>query len=155
MAKTVLAGILAVTVIGCTKSAEPASVMSVDAIALDGYDPVAYFVSAQAHRADGSYSYSYENLNWYFQSSENLERFKADPRAYIPEFGGFCALELADEDLVTADPQQWHIHNGRLYLFNDEDAKKEWFSQMVMVLPAAYKAWDAIRNPVEETEEED
>lgn len=145
-----LAGALALCISGCAKTAEPASIMSVEQVALDGYDPVAYFTSAKAHKADGSYSYSYENLTWNFETNDNLESFKADPAKYIPVFGGFCAYALADEELVYSDPRFWHIHNGQVYLFSSEDDLKEWFRDMDTMIVKAQAYWDILKNPSEE-----
>lgn len=141
---------LALAVTGCVKKAEPASIMSVEQIALEGYDPVAYFVSGEAYKADGSYTYSYEGLTWHFQTDANLESFKADPAKYIPVFGGFCAYELADEELAYSKPEFWHIHNGQVYLFSSNSAKEKWFRAMDTMIPKAQKQWDALKNPTEE-----
>lgn len=135
---------------GCLKKAEPAAIMSVEQVALEGYDPVAYFVSGSAHKADGSNSYSYEGLNWYFENSGNLASFKADPVKYVPVFGGFCAYELADEELVYSKPEFWHIHNGQVYLFSSEDAKDEWFRDIDAMIQKAQAQWEALHNPSED-----
>jgi len=140
---------------GCTKIAEPANVMSVDEVALDGYDPVAYFESSKAIKVGLENSYSHLGLQWYFQNSENRASFEADPQAYIPQFGGFCAYELADENLVLSNPEFWYIHNKKLYLFSDEDAKNEWFENISLILPQAQSQWDLLKNPSEEEEFEE
>ena len=137
---------------GCSKTAEPAEIMSIEKIAIDGYDPVAYFVSTKAYKADGTYTYSYKDLTWYFESNENLEAFSADPEAFVPRLGGFCAYELADEELVYSDPRVWYIHNRGLYLFSDEDAKEEWFRKIDVMLSASEKEWNLRINPEEDTE---
>ncbi len=150
LANIALISVLALGISGCVKKAEPAAIMSVEQVALEGYDPVAYFASGSAHKANGSYSYSYEGLNWYFESSDNLESFKADPAKYIPVFGGFCAYELADEELVYSKPEFWHIHNGQVYLFSRKSALEEWFRDMDTMILKAQAQWDALKNPSEE-----
>jgi YHS domain-containing protein len=141
---------LALSFTGCVKKAEPASIMSVEQVALEGYDPVAYFVSNEAYKADGSYTYSYEGLTWNFKTSDNLESFKADPAKYIPVFGGFCAYELADEELVYSKPEFWHIHNGQVYLFSRKSAQEKWFRDMDAMIVKAQAHWNALKNPSEE-----
>lgn len=150
LANIALISALALGITGCLKKAEPAAIMSVEQVALEGYDPVAYFVSGSAHKADGSNSYSYEGLNWYFESNSNLETFKANPAKYIPVFGGFCAYELADEELVYSKPEFWHIHNGQVYLFSSEDAKEEWFRDIDTMILKAQTQWDILKNPPED-----
>jgi len=141
---------LALAVTGCVKKAEPAAIMSVKQVALEGYDPVAYFTSAKAHKADGTYSYSYEGLTWNFETSDNLESFKADPAKYVPVFGGFCAYELADEELAYSKPEFWHIHNGQVYLFSRKSAQEKWFKDMDTMIVKAQAQWDILKNPSEE-----
>ncbi len=155
MIKTALGALLLMGFGGCSKTVEPTEIMSVNQTALDGYDPVAYFVSSQALQADGSYVYAYAGLNWNFASAANMERFKADPASYIPAFGGFCAYQLADGDLVLSDPAYWYIHNGRLYLFEDEDAKNEWFKDIDMMLLKGEESWKALTAPAEEEQFEE
>jgi len=146
----VLISALALAVTGCVKKAEPAAIMSVDQVALEGYDPVAYFTSGSARKADGTYSYLYEGLTWNFETSDNLESFKADPAKYVPVFGGFCAYELTDEELVYSKPEFWHIHNGQVYLFSRKSSQEKWFREMDTMIPKAQMQWDALKNPSDE-----
>ena len=137
---------------GCTKSAEPAEMMSVDNVALDGYDPVSYFTSAKAAKGDPGHAHAYKGLQWHFESDENLEMFRDDPELYTPAFGGFCADALADGELVLSTPEYWYIHNGKLYLFEDEDAKQEWFREISSVLPAGLAQWERLLEPAADEE---
>lgn len=137
---------------GCSKVAKPAEIMSVENVAIDGYDPVSYFVSSSANKADGTHQYVYKEMTWYFSSDENLQTFSADPESFIPKFGGFCAYELADEDLVNSDPQFWYIHNRGLYLFNDEGAKEDWFREIDVRLTSAEENWVKLNTPDEASE---
>jgi len=134
---------------GCAKIAEPAQVMSVNNTALNGYDPVAYHVSFKAVQADKTYVYTYDNVNWNFESESNMQMFKANPTAYIPEFSGFCAYELVEGDLVISDPEFWYIHNDKLYLFENEDNKQEWFRKIDSMLLKGVKAWSLVLHPLE------
>jgi len=149
MINTTLAAVMFLGFGGCTKTAEPSAVMNVNETALDGYDPVSYFVSAKAVKAGTSYVYTYSNLNWNFVSQANLEAFKSKPNSYIPSFGGFCAYNLAEGDLVLSDPRYWYINDNKLYLFEDEDAKKEWFRKIDSMTSKAEEAWKLL-NPVHE-----
>lgn len=129
---------------GCAQKAELAAVMSVEKIALNGYDTVAYFSSAKAVKADGRYSYAYEGINWHFETAENLEAFKEAPQNYIPAFGGFCAYALSEGSLRNSEGKYWQIHNDTLYFFEDKDAKEEWFTEIEKMIPAGQKQWELI-----------
>lgn len=148
----VLISLFGLFISGCSKTAKPVGIMSVENIAIDGYDPVAYFVSSKAQKADGTHQYVYKDLVWHFSSDENRQTFSSDPESYVPKFGGFCAYELADEDLVYSDPKFWHVHNGGLYLFNDEDAKEDWFREIDSMLNSAEENWIGLNAPEEISE---
>ncbi len=151
--KTVFLTSIVLGVSGCTKTVEPETVMSVDGIALDGYDSVAYFESYAAVQADFTHNYSYEDLEWYFENSTHLDMFISDPERYMPAFGGFCAYELAHENVVPSNLEYWYIHDEKLYLFSSESAKQEWFDEISTLLPLATKQWEMLSTEEEVFEE--
>jgi hypothetical protein len=48
---------------------------------------------------------------------EHRELFKADPLRYAPQFGNFCAMALTRGELDEANPENWLISDGKLYIF--------------------------------------
>ena len=36
---------------------------------------------------------------------------------YAPQFGNYCAMALSMGQIVTADPNNWLISDGKLYVF--------------------------------------
>ena len=36
---------------------------------------------------------------------------------YAPQFANFCAMSLAQSEIVEADPEYWLISDGKLYIF--------------------------------------
>ncbi len=158
--KISLVMVLFFTFSGCSTMEHPAPVMSVNEVAIDGYDVVAYFKEHKAVKGSESIQYPYKSVNWYFSSQENRDAFEANPQDYFPAFGGFCAYELADEKLVKSDPEYWHIHNGTLFLFSkgsgflgaDDKNKEEWFRQISLRLPLAQTYWSLINKPTKEEE---
>src|SRR6185437_13748010 len=48
---------------------------------------------------------------------EHRDLFKADPEHYAPQFGNFCAMALALNQVVVANPENWLISDGKLYVF--------------------------------------
>ena len=57
--------------------------------AIDGYDPVAYFVANAPAKGDKAYTHKWNGADWYFASAENRDLFKADPEKYAPRYGGY------------------------------------------------------------------
>lgn len=83
----------------------------------NGYDVVAYF-SKKVKKGKNDFSYKYNNANYKFSSKENLEKFKAKPLLYIPQYGGWCAYAMASKgEKISINPKTFEIRNGKLYLF--------------------------------------
>lgn len=89
-----------------------------DGIAIQGYDPVAYFVKSEAVEGKKDLSTVYQGITYYFSSAENRELFKSNPSKYEPAYGGWCAYAMgAKGEKVEVDPETFKITNGKLYLF--------------------------------------
>ena len=86
-------------------------------LAIDGYDPVAYFRQGSATKGDPKYEYVWDGDRYRFATAEDRELFKAHPDRYAPQFPGFCAMSLANGVEVKPNPENWLISDGKLYLF--------------------------------------
>jgi hypothetical protein len=87
------------------------------ALAIKGYDPVAYFTAGRPTPGLTQFEYAWDERRYRFANAENRELFKADPVRYAPQFGNFCAMALSLGQLVEADPENWLISDGKLYVF--------------------------------------
>src|SRR5882672_12803781 len=86
-------------------------------LAIKGYDPVAYFTDGKAKRGLPEIEYEWDEHRYRFLRTEHRELFKADPVHYAPQFADFCAMSLAGREIVEADPENWLVSEGKLYLF--------------------------------------
>ena len=87
-------------------------------VAIDGHDPVAYFKMGKAQTGKKEWSVYYQGVIYYFASAENKEEFKKNPKAYEPQYGGWCAYAMGkDGSKVEVDPETFKIIEGKLYLF--------------------------------------
>ena len=57
--------------------------------AIDGYDPVAYFVSNAPAKGSKTYTHKWNGADWYFASVENRDLFVANPEKYAQRYGGY------------------------------------------------------------------
>ena len=85
-------------------------------IALDGYDPVAFFVDKKQVHGDPSISATYRGAKYFLASKEHKALFEADPKKYVPQFGGYCAFGVAEGALFPVDINTWQVWNDKLYL---------------------------------------
>ncbi len=100
-----------------------ASIQSVSAgsQAIEGYDPVAYFMMHEAVKGSEPISHEWIGKQWLFVSEEHKELFIADPMSYMPNYGGYCSYDpvSAGHD-HKIDPTAWRIVDNDLYLFYSE-----------------------------------
>ena len=107
--------------------------------AINGYDSVAYFTQKAAIKGLDANTFEYKGAKWKFSSQANLELFKSNPEKYAPQYGGYCAYGVATDSLVKVDPDQFTIHEGKLYLNYDASVQKDWLKD----IPGYIKKADA------------
>ena len=86
-------------------------------LAIKGYDPVAYFVMGTPTRGLPEFEYEWDEHRYHFVSAGHRELFRADPIRYAPQFGNYCAMALAEGEVDEANPENWLISDGKLYIF--------------------------------------
>ncbi len=110
-------------------------------VAIDGYDPVAYFTDGKAEMGNKMYSYKWMDAEWYFNNLENMKMFQENPEKYAPAYGGYCAYAVGKGKLVSCDPDAWTIHDGKLYLNHNKDVKKLFKNDLESDIKAADMEW--------------
>ncbi len=95
-------------------------------LAIDGYDPVAYFLDGHPAEGKKEFSFDWKGATWRFASADHRDRFVADPDHYAPQYGGYCAWAVSQGYTAGIDPEAWTIHEGKLYLNYDKDIQKKW-----------------------------
>jgi YHS domain-containing protein len=87
-------------------------------LAIQGYDPVGYFVNNKAIEGKPEITAQYNGVAYYFATAKNKETFTANPAKYEPQYGGWCAYAMgAKGEKVEIDPQTFKIVDGKLFLF--------------------------------------
>ena len=83
----------------------------------NGYDVVAYF-NKTVKKGKKAFIITHQNAKFRFASQSNLDKFKANPEKYTPQFGSWCAYAMAvTGEKVTINPATYEIRDGKLYLF--------------------------------------
>lgn len=109
-------------------------------IAIRGYDTVAYFTQSKPVEGSDQFSTQWSGATWKFSSQEHLDLFVADPEKYAPQYGGYCAYGVAQENLVKIEPDQWTVLDGKLYLNYNEKLNRKWQED----IPGFIKTADAL-----------
>lgn len=95
-------------------------------IAINGYDPVAYFTDSKAVRGDMAFVSNWDGAKLLFSSAANKEMFDADPDAFAPRYGGYCAYAVSRGYTAKTAPSAWSIYEGRLYLNYSRSVRALW-----------------------------
>ena len=85
-------------------------------IAIDGSDPVGYFTQNGPVRGKPDFTVQYKGATWRFADQGSADAFAANPSAYEPQFGGYCAWAVSRGYTASTVPEAWTIHNDKLYL---------------------------------------
>ena len=112
--------------------------------AIHGYDPVAYFTQGRPVEGKDEFKYQWQGATWLFASKQDLDAFAANPAKYAPQFGGYCAWAVSQNDTADIDPNAWKIVNGKLYLNYDKDIQKKWEANQAANITAGEKNWPGL-----------
>jgi len=115
-------------------------------VAIHGYDTVAYFTDGHPVMGDARYRVDYNGVHYDFASQDHADKFRADPAAYIPQFGGFCAIGTSYGEKVDIDPLSWRIVGGKLYLNFDPNVQKLFNRDVSGTIARANEQWPLIKN---------
>jgi hypothetical protein len=89
-------------------------------IAIEGFDPVAYFVQGRAVLGREDFEAADAGAVWRFRNEGNRAFFVAHPEIYGPQFGGYDPIDVARGVAFAGNPRFWVISGQRLYLFGLE-----------------------------------
>lgn len=120
-------------------------------LALQGYDPVAYFTQQKAVKGKKAVgAVFFQGIKYLFSSEENKAAFKKSPAMYEPQYGGWCAYAMgSDGTKVDVDPETFKIIDGRLYLFYNKlfnNTIKPWNKNETKLKQQADMNWAKIFN---------
>ena len=127
-----------------TASATDVNRAALTGVAIEGYDPVSYWVDGEPMAGSHAISLEWHGATWRFASESNRQLFLNDPYKYAPAFGGYCAYGIGRGIKADIHPYFWEIRNGHLYLFISQAARNWWRQDRRKLLPAAQRQWAMI-----------
>jgi YHS domain-containing protein len=99
-------------------------------LAIEGYDPVAYFTQQKAVEGKKEIALTNDGVTYHFATTQDRDLFKANPAKYEPQDGGWCAYAMgATGEKVEIDPGTFKLVDGKLYVFYNKffnNTKKSW-----------------------------
>ena len=113
-------------------------------LAIEGYDPVAYFVDACPMIGLPEFEAAEAGVVWRFRNEGNRASFVSHPEIYSPQFGGYDPVDLARGVAVAGNPRFWLISGERLFLFGREEHRDAFAADSRYLLPRANSRWPAL-----------
>ena len=113
-------------------------------LAIQGYDPVAYFTSQKAIEGKKEFTTVFNGVTYRFASEANKVVFQKSPQKYMPQFGGFCAngINYAVPWGAGGGPDTWRIYRGKLYVFGGQKSRDHFEMDTERNLQLAHQLWN-------------
>lgn len=148
--RVLLAGLLAAPLItglgsGLGTVAEAMPVNASGGIAIEGYDPVAYFKQSRPVKGSAQFTATHDGATWRFSSAANRDAFAASPAAFAPQYGGYCAWAVSKGSTAKIDPAAWKVVGGKLYLNYSKGVQGRWVQDIPGNIKKGDANWPGIR----------
>jgi hypothetical protein len=113
-------------------------------IAIEGFDPVAYFTDSVAALGSPDFEAREAGAVWRFRNQGNRASFVAHPEIYGPQFGGYDPVDLGRGVTYAGNPRFWAVVGQRLYLFGREETRDAFTTEPAHFLKEATERWPAL-----------
>lgn len=122
----------------------PIAVDARTGLAIEGFDPVAYFLLGRAHQGFAQHEARIEAVAWRFLNKGNLQAFVAHAAIYRPRFGGHDPVAVAKGFITPSDPSLFVIADNRLYLFHTPENLEIFRADPRRIIARADHQWPKI-----------
>ncbi len=136
---------LATAVAAQSAGGAPAVNRDPNGLAIDGYDPVAYFISGKPTRGLAEFEYTWKGTKYRFANAVNRDRFAKDPETFAPQYGGFCSWAVSQGYTANIDPTAWAVVDGKLYLNYSTRVQRKWEGDVPGNIKKADANWVTLR----------
>jgi hypothetical protein len=113
-------------------------------LAIDGYDPVAFFTDGAPLPGTSAFELRYGGVVWRFRNIGNRAAFAERPDIYMPRYGGYDPVAVARGVAVAGKPNIWIIAGQSLFLFYDPTDRQKFTDDPVHVVATADRKWPQV-----------
>lgn len=114
-------------------------------LGMHGFDPVSVIDTASPQVGNAVYTAAHDGVDYYFATKAAQQKFKSDPAAFLPQFGGFCAYGVFVGKKLDGDVRFADVVDGKLYLFVNAAIFEKYLANRDEVLRGASDKWPGIR----------
>jgi hypothetical protein len=113
-------------------------------LAIDGFDPVAYFIDGAAKSGRAELELPFGGATWRFRNEGNRSAFAAVPEVYAPRFGGHDPVAMARGVATAGNSTLWLIVQKRLYLFFSAETRSAFSHDPEKIVEDAERSWGEV-----------
>ena len=117
-----------------------------EGLALSGHDAVAYLREDRAVRGSATHAVMWKGAVWRFASEDHRAAFEMNPKAYAPQYGGYCAYAVSRNYTAKTDPDAWSLVEGKLYLNYSTGVKVLWSTAKSSNITKADANWPGLQS---------
>ena len=110
-------------------------------VELDGYCPVCYVAAGKAVQGSKEFKVEHDGETYYFVNADAKSAFEKSPEKFIPAYDGWCAFGISKGKKLEADPTQFSVVDGTIYLSSSAEVKKMFDADAKKVIMEADKKW--------------
>lgn len=111
-------------------------------VAIQGYDPVAYFENSKAIKGNKEITATFQDATYYFSTENNKTLFLKNPTQYMPQFGDYCAYGMSEGYEAPIKPEAYTIVDNKLYLNYNLKVKETWLKDQANRIQKANENWN-------------
>ena len=137
-------GVLCLDFTALAATTERVVVNRYSGLAIEGFDPVAYFTDSVAVPGVADFEAAEAGAVWRFRNEGNRASFVAHPEVYGPQVGGYDPIDLARGVPYAGNPRFWVVAGQRLYLFGREENRDAFAVGPARFLKDATARWPAL-----------
>ncbi|APX11657.1 YHS domain-containing (seleno)protein [Tateyamaria omphalii] len=141
---TMAATLPAATLIARAALARTPAVYANEGIAVDASDVVAYFTQGEPVKGAPEHAHVWNGAEWHFATAANRDAFAADPEAYAPQYGGYCAWAVSQGYTASTIPEAWKVVGGKLYLNFNRRIQRRWERDIPGNIAAGDANWPGV-----------
>ncbi|MCV6593179.1 MAG: twin-arginine translocation signal domain-containing protein [Silicimonas sp.] len=119
-------------------------VFATDGVAINGIDPVAYFLQGKPVEGTTEFVSDWNGAEVRFSSLQHKIMFDTDTERFAPKYGGYCAYAVSKGATAPTDPEAWTVYRGRLYLNFSLDVRDVWQKDIPGNLKKADANWPGV-----------
>ncbi len=112
-----------------------------EGLALQGYDPVAYFVDGKPILGNQAFTVEYNGARYQFSSEAHKALFLKNPAQYEPQYGGYCAYGMSNGYKAPIQPEAFTVVDNKLYLNYSLKVRQAWLKEQAQRIEKANKNW--------------